>query len=77
MASGSQWAQLEEPEEVERLAAGDVPDEVRETILEGGMQERLEEFEDSGKAETEFWQGFIHGVRADAVRALGDAARLN
>jgi hypothetical protein len=75
---GSNWAELEEPADVKRLAAGVVSDDERETILEAGMRERLEEFEDPGKAEEEFWQGFVHGIRASAfVQEVGRAARMN
>ena len=63
---GHAWAQeAASPEAAKHVVDTEqVPDDVREVVLErGGMRDRLEASIDPN-AEAAFWGGFVHGVRA-------------
>ena len=48
-----------------------------DVTLQAGVRERLSEFDDPEAAEREFWQGFLHGIRAFVVEDLARIAKSN
>jgi hypothetical protein len=77
---GHLWASKEATLETAKAVAdsGEVPDAVVDQVLKAGFADRLEEFPEPADAPAEFWQGFVHGVRALTVEGrLADLAKLN
>jgi hypothetical protein len=72
--AGNGWARRTAGEEVSRIVEkAVVPDDVRNTCLEAGVRQQLDEFPDT-QAREDFWQSFLDGARTYLVGS--DAAKV-
>lgn len=78
LLAGHAWAVVAANAEVgEVVWTGVLPEVVLNKVLDAGVKERLEEFDDPLAAEREFWPGFFHGARASIVEDLARVAKLD
>ena len=76
LLSGSTWARHTTARQVELVAkTGAIPAAVVVQTLAAGMAGRLAEYDADG--ESEFWAGFVQGVKATFVEPLQARSKQN
>ena len=76
LSSGSTWARHTTARQVELVAeTGAIPAAVVVQTLAHGMADRLAGYDADG--ESEFWAGFVQGVKATFVESLKAGSKQN
>jgi hypothetical protein len=62
-------------EVAEVAETGIVPEDVLDITFQTGVAARMAEFPDAAEAESEFWQGFVHGFELSSSRTWRGSPR--
>ena len=69
LLAGHAWGSAAATAEVEETAeTGSAPHDVLDITFQTGVAARMAEFPYAAEAESEFWQGFVHGFELSSSR---------